>query len=59
MNGKHVSRSLSSCILQDGDRVLWHYVNDYRYEVPDWSAGTLGNEDTWSRWLLAGGPGPR
>ena len=36
VNGKHPSVGLQYYTLQNGDKVVWHYVNDYRYEVEDW-----------------------
>ncbi len=36
VNGKHPSVGLQYYTLQAGDVVIWHYVNDYRYEVEDW-----------------------
>jgi uncharacterized protein YjdB len=33
--------------------VVWHYVNDYRYETSDWASGSLGDETYWDKWLEA------
>ena len=33
--------------------VVWHYVNDYAYEVSDWATGSAGDESTWDKWLDA------
>jgi hypothetical protein len=33
---KHPDRGLLQYDLQPGDVVIWHYVNDYAYEVKDW-----------------------
>ena len=35
-NQRHVDRGLQEYVLKDGDIVIWHYVNDWRYEVEDW-----------------------
>ncbi len=56
---KHPSRGLLQYDLQDGDVVIWHYVNDYAYEVADWDTlggseyPSQGNGTYWNRWLLA------
>ncbi len=36
VNGSHVNVGLLYYSLKDGDQVIWHYVNDYRWEVEDW-----------------------
>ena len=33
--------------------VVWHYVNDYAYEVDDWHTGSQGNDSIWNLWLDA------
>jgi len=33
--------------------VVWHYVNDYAYEVDDWHTGSQGNDSIWNLWLQA------
>ena len=53
VNGSHPNVGLKDYELNDGDEVIWHYVNDYRYEVHDWFDGSLGNSSTWSKWLEA------
>ena len=53
VNGSHPNVGLKDYELKDGDEVIWHYVNDYLYEVNDWFDGTLGNSSTWSKWLEA------
>ena len=55
---KHPSRGLLQYDLQDGDVVIWHYVNDYAYEVEDWfddsEYPSQATDDTfYSRWLEA------
>ena len=58
INGKHPGYGLKEQPLADGDVVVWHYVNDYSYEVDDWFAGddrwpSLGDGTYYNRWLLA------
>lgn len=51
VNGSHPGVSYSTKYLKAGDQVIFHYVNDYRYEVPDWSGGSLGTAEDWNGWL--------
>ena len=55
VNGKHPSVGLNGYILENNDSVVWHYVNDYSYEVSDWfddpDYPNLGNASTWDPWL--------
>ena len=55
VNDKHPSVGLNGYILENNDRVVWHYVNDYSYEVSDWfddpDYPNLGNASTWDPWL--------
>lgn len=54
VNGTHPGRGVNARYLADGDVVVFHYVNDYRYEVEDWSGGSsLGTEEDWNHWLDA------
>ena len=54
VNGTHPGRGVNARYLNDGDEVVFHYVNDYRYEVEDWSGGdSLGTEEDWNHWLDA------
>ena len=57
INGKHPGYGLKDQKVHDGDRVIWHYVNDYSYEVDDWAGDaqypSLGDGKYWNRWLLA------
>lgn len=58
VNGSHPSFGLQEWILKNGDMVVWHYVNDYSYEVSDWfdddpAYPSLGNSSTWNKWLKA------
>lgn len=32
VNGRHVSDALTECELEDGDRIIWHYSDDYTQE---------------------------
>ena len=36
VNGNHPNVGLKNYKLQNGESVIWHYVNDYRYEPADW-----------------------
>ena len=51
VNDVHVGFGLKEQPLADGDVVIWHYINDYLYEVEDWFYGTLGDNSVWSKWL--------
>ena len=55
VNGKHPGVGLNGYYLKDGDSVIWHYINDYSYEVSDWFDDplypNLGNASTWDPWL--------
>ena len=58
VNGDHPAYGLKDYVLDDGDTVIWHYVNDYRYEVADWFDGdpnytSLGDGTYWNSWLEA------
>ena len=54
INGSHPGRSVKNFYLNDGDELVFHYVNDYLYEVEDWSGGeSLGTENDWNKWLDA------
>ncbi len=57
MDGKHTN-AIKDQKLKDGADVVFHYVNDYRYEVEDWfdepaypAAATDG--EFYNRWLEA------
>jgi len=62
INGKHPGYGLKEQVLKAGDVVIWHYVNDYRYEVSDWFGDSqypsLGNSLTWNKWLEAADKSP-
>jgi len=57
INGRHPGYGLVEQELKDGDRIIWHYVNDYAYEVADWIDDgqwqSLGDGRYYSRWLKA------
>jgi hypothetical protein len=57
VNGSHPGYGLKEQALKDGDRVIWHYVNDYRHEVQDWfddlDYPALGDGSQWNKWLLS------
>ena len=53
VNGIHVQNTLDQQKLKDDDVVIWHYINDYRYEDSQWATGSQGNETYWDRWLKA------
>jgi len=53
VNGKHGNTGLCDTPLKNGDAVIWHYVNDYSYEVSDWSSGSLGTSAIQDLWLKA------
>jgi hypothetical protein len=57
VGGRHPGRGLREFDLHDGDVVIWHYVNDYRYEIADWfddaDYPALGDGSLHNRWLLA------
>ena len=57
INGSHPGFGLKEQKLRDGDVVIWHYVNDYSYEVADWfSEGqwqALGDGTYYNGWLKA------
>lgn len=54
LNGEHPDQGLCEQTLKNGDAVVWHYVNDYAYEVRDWfddgDFPSQGGEDTWVDW---------
>ncbi|MBQ0058966.1 MAG: cell wall-binding repeat-containing protein [Lachnospiraceae bacterium] len=54
VNGSHPGVALNNYYLKDGDAVIWHFINDYRYESSDWFADedypNLGDETTWDPW---------
>ena len=57
INGRHPGFGLKDQMLQNGDVVVWHYVNDYSYEVADWTSEgkwqALGDGTYHNGWLKA------
>ena len=57
VNGKHPNQGLKNWTLNDGDVVIWHYVNDYSCEVADWfndsQYPSLGDGSYYNSWLRA------
>lgn len=57
VDGSHPGAGLQDYKLSDGDTVVWHYVNDYRYEVTDWfddpNYPSLGDGTYYNEWLKA------
>ena len=53
----HSSLGLGEQEIFDGDSIVWHYVNDYSYEIEDWfdeeNFPALGDGSLWSLWLNA------
>lgn len=62
VNGKHPGFGLKEWKLREGDKIVWHYVNDYSYEVKDWfdDAGypSLGDGKYHNAWLKAADTNP-
>ena len=57
-DGLHPDLGLREYVLNDGDVIIWHYVNDYSYEVHDWfeepGYPSLGQDGKYySLWLKA------
>ncbi len=54
LNGSHPDLGLKDQKLKSGDSVVWHYVNDYAYEVKDWfddpNYPAQGDSSTWVDW---------
>ena len=57
VNGSHPGYGLKEQKLNNGDVVIWHYINDYSYESADWiSEGpwqALGDGTYYNQWLKA------
>jgi hypothetical protein len=57
INGRHPGFGLTEQTLRNNDVVIWHYVNDYSYEVEDWfddpNYPSLGDGTYYNRWLMA------
>jgi hypothetical protein len=57
LNGNHALFGVSNQKLSQGDEIIFHYVNDFAYEVHDWDkfggSPALGDGTYWSKWLEA------
>lgn len=53
VNGSHSDVGLQMCPLNDGDQVIFHYVNDYACESADWQGGLPEAKEFWNAWLNA------
>ncbi len=57
VNGSHSVESIKDQPLEDGDEVVFHYADDYSYEVEDWFSDSkhprLGDGTYYSEWLTA------
>ncbi|MDR1329389.1 MAG: S-layer homology domain-containing protein [Oscillospiraceae bacterium] len=64
INGRHPGYGLMEQQLANGDEVIWHYVNDYAYEVADWFEDeseypTLATDSGfYNKWLEAENKNP-
>lgn len=60
VNGAHPAVGMNDYRLQGGEKVVWHYVDDYRQEVADWNEtsgeyAAIGDGSLHNRWLKAAG----
>ncbi len=61
VNGSHPGIGLNGYYFSSDDEivatgkadVVWHYVNDFSYEVSDWEGGSQGSASDWNKWLDA------
>ena len=54
VNGSHPSLGLNEYKLIGDEEIVWHYVDDYRQEVADWSeSDKTGDGSLYNRWLDA------
>lgn len=54
VNGSHPSLGLNEYKLTGDEEIVWHYVDDYRQEVADWSeSDKTGDGSLCNRWLKA------
>ena len=56
VNGSHPSLAMMNYRLENGDAMIFHYINDYSYECSDWydrdpNYPALGDASTWDPWL--------
>ena len=48
VNGTHPDQGLRNWVLEDGDKVIWHYVDDYTQEAESkWSGGSSRYLNRW------------
>ena len=57
-DGSHPSLGLREYVLENNDVIIWHYVNDFAYEIPDWVGDAehpalATNDDHYNKWLDA------
>lgn len=48
LNGKHPKTSLAECVLEDGDKIVLHYTDDYKQEEEKKSSGSSGSSSSGS-----------
>lgn len=53
VNGVHVDKTMDQQTLKNGDKIIFHYINDYNYEDDQWYGGSEGNNSTFQLWLKA------
>ena len=61
VNGKHPGVGLTDYVFAEDENVeatgtttvVWHYINDYRYEQGDFYGGSAGDPALWDTWLNA------
>ena len=53
VNGKHPGFGLNNVYVTDGDEIVWHYIDDYIFEVMDNFGGSSGNTSVWNTWFDA------
>lgn len=54
VNGKHPDVGLNECVVQDGDEIIFHYVDNPSLEVPNYKNGSpQGSPSDWNSWLWA------
>ncbi len=62
IDGSHSVESIREQPLENGDAVVFHYVDDYSYEVADWFSTPdyprLGDGTYFDEWLTAGDTDP-
>lgn len=52
-NGTHVNKTIDQQTLKNGDKIVFHYINDYNYEDDQWHGGSEGSSSTFRLWLKA------